>query len=1596
MFHVNNHLTLQSLKIEGNDSVNSATNQGNGLEVNMIVNNTKYGTAPNTFEIQEFASGLARKGISVFIDTKGDSITYPMRDQDWDNSGIEMTNIEATAMDQEKSWYIQSVLERLGEILAIDFSVTTDIEEVENISKDFHVNILLHDGYIYDQTNNWTPGSSTQFFSWGATPDEGEARSGSIEYYISINESLETFDNGNYGTLTEGYQAEILRQIGNALCLESPLTSTDGDVVDSSEDISVDQTVMASGEPTQTYPEWFQEIDIDALKSIYGAATEAPLLITGPSTNKGAIVSSLRIKENTNVIHLFSADYGPVNWQLDGGEDVDLFEINRTTGALSFKQAPEYDSPQDNSRNNIYEVYIKAVDASDANNTSNQKIIVKIDAEDHGNNGIDDGSGTFAITIKDETGQVVTESDNLSRSQVLTAGRVLSAAQSTRDPDGLQGEVSYTWQIKKEEHSEWINAGSIGKTFTVPVSKSGYQIQVLATYTDGEGKREEVSTNVGVIDEGPAFEIHHLINNSLSSDNKTHKHELAESSSRDGISVFIDAKGALTTYPGPDGVMDADAIEMDPYKEWFIQSTLARLSDILDFEITYTSDIEQVETIRKDYHINIMNHTTSLFRHSDAVPDYGGIAKYVFETEYQGNGLSKVITNVDISLSLSSNEAYTGEPSTPRSMGVQTGTVLHELGHALMLDHPFDIDDDDIYGTDLDPTTDESLMSYGAGTPEGIKKGHHWYTDLDIRALKSIHGVSNSLPPLITGPSGYPAAFISEVSTIENNHNVHTFSADSEDVNVRWEVEEAEFDGDLFEIKSTTGLLKFKQAPTYIKSSQQTETRDNNYDVKVRATDSAGNSTWQKCTISVIAETEKNNRRNDGSATFGFSLKDENGNNSIDLLSGHTLTVSQNSKDPDDQQGEVIYTWKTRVDNNSEWANTGTTGPVFTISESSNDQQLQVTASYTDGESRAESVSTDAGIIGGSLELGQYHLIPSSVSSSGTYSEEFYKDAARDGISFFIDSEGVSTTFLDEGFDDGLISAEALSMNEDTNLFIQSTLDRLSSELDVEIIYTNDKEEAIATKKDFHVEIMLHESSLFGYDYSRYTTRSTTNSKGYEDDGYMDVNQRGFISLVNENINNPSLTGGEEAKKTEIIRAIGHILQLESPNNEYDGDSYGDWDFPSVDKTVMAYGEPSATYPTWFKELDLEALKTIYGEDQPITSPTTLALKPSSDSGNSNSDNLTNISNPTITGRAEPGRSITVFADASALGNTSAEATSGEWSFTVSTDSAFADGNYQITATASDSSGNTSVASDSLMLSIDTTAPTISSAESASPLRENSGAGQQAYLATATDASAVMFALKQNNNDDASDFSINSTSGEVTLTENPNRETKENYGFTLVATDVVGNSSEQNISLMILNSDEDQTNSGLMLPKPGRKKQKIKLSSPYTIKGLSINSVLIGTGKSDQLKGTKKSDLITGHLKKDTLSGGKGNKGDIFLLSEEQLGKKHADIIIGFNGKQGDLIALDIAAFLKGSKTKLKAASNLKKLNKLAKKSNELIYDKKKGDLYFNENGKAKGLGRDGGLLATLKGAPKLNKKQFTYLDFLESADGGYTITDWF
>ena len=94
--------------------------------------------------------------------------------------------------------------------------------------------------------------------------------------------------------------------------------------------------------------------------------------------------------------------------------------------------------------------------------------------------------------------------------------------------------------------------------------------------------------------------------------------------------------------------------------------------------------------------------------------------------------------------------------------------------------------------------------------------------------------------------------------------------------------------------------------------------------------------------------------------------------------------------------------------------------------------------------------------------------------------------------------------------------------------------------------------------------------------------------------------------------------------------------------------------------------------------------------------------------------------------------------------------------------------------------------------------------------------------------------------------------------------------------------------------------------------------------------------------------------------------------------KKNVIKITKFNRGNGT-IEIDNESFGIDKSASFKAVKNTRKLKKLTKKKINYLYNRSNGRLYFNENGNKNGFG-DGGIVAILKGGPKLSLKNLEYI----------------
>ncbi|MDH5718998.1 MAG: Ig-like domain-containing protein [Spirochaetia bacterium] len=206
-------------------------------------------------------------------------------------------------------------------------------------------------------------------------------------------------------------------------------------------------------------------------------------------------------------------------------------------------------------------------------------------------------------------------------------------------------------------------------------------------------------------------------------------------------------------------------------------------------------------------------------------------------------------------------------------------------------------------------------------------------------------------------------------------------------------------------------------------------------------------------------------------------------------------------------------------------------------------------------------------------------------------------------------------------------------------------------------------------------------------------------------DGYINATETGSTLVIATLI----ASGNDHATTPEMFT---NLLDDSTPVTCDAGQTYGNSTVPTIDTMPAVDG----VYAVCVKLMD--SLSNItYGKSVQFirdiaapVAPTSLDLAAASDSGVSNTDNITKLTAVTINGLSEANAIVEISSDQDgSVGLATADAL-GQWSKAVTLSSATSPLTHLITATATDPAGNTSTASTSLSIELHTVAPVLTTA----------------------------------------------------------------------------------------------------------------------------------------------------------------------------------------------------------------------------------------------------------------------------------------------
>jgi hypothetical protein len=93
-----------------------------------------------------------------------------------------------------------------------------------------------------------------------------------------------------------------------------------------------------------------------------------------------------------------------ITYAIDGGADAAKFNINATSGALTFKAAPDFEKPGDANADNVYEVSVKATDATGLSSSK----LIKVSVTDVSEGSPPQITSAGAVSVKENQMAVIT------------------------------------------------------------------------------------------------------------------------------------------------------------------------------------------------------------------------------------------------------------------------------------------------------------------------------------------------------------------------------------------------------------------------------------------------------------------------------------------------------------------------------------------------------------------------------------------------------------------------------------------------------------------------------------------------------------------------------------------------------------------------------------------------------------------------------------------------------------------------------------------------------------------------------------------------------------------------------------------------------------------------------------------------------------------------------------------------------------------------------------------------------------------------------------------------------------------------------------
>jgi hypothetical protein len=635
----------------------------------------------------------------------------------------------------------------------------------------------------------------------------------------------------------------------------------------------------------------------------------APVFAAGPTPTANVVENT----PTSTVVHTASAtdNVGVTAYAFEaGGADNNKFNLNTTTGALTFLSSPDLEAPGSAAGSNTYTVRVRASDAA-------------------GNSAVQ----TVTITVIDQDEVPPTFTAGTSTSATVAENTATSTVVHTASATDNVGVTAYAFESGGADNSRFnLNTATGALTFIsspnfeAPGSAAGtnaYTVRVRASDAAGNTSVQTITVNVTDLDEvAPVFSQGTLttatvventpaitvVHTATATDNVGVTAYAFESGGVDNNKFSLNtATGGLTFLSSPDFDVPGSAAGTNAYSVRVRASDAAGNSAVQTVTITVT-DVDEVAPVfaagASTSTTVAENFPTTSIVHTATATDNVGVTAYAFESGGADNN----------KFSLNSATGALTFLSSPNfeAPGSAAGTNIYTVR----------VRASDAAGNNAVQTVTVNVI------------------DLD------------EVPPVFAaGPT--PTA-----NVLENTPTttvIHTASATDNVGVTAYAFESGGADNNKFSLNTATGALTFLNSPDIEAPGSAAGT--NTYNVRVRASDAAGNSAVQTVTITVIDQDEVPPTFTAGASTSITLAENTPTSNVV-----HTATATDNV-------GVTAYAFEASgADNNKFSLNTATGALMFLSSPDfeatgsaagSNTYTVRVRASDAAGNTAVQTITVN-------------------------------------------------------------------------------------------------------------------------------------------------------------------------------------------------------------------------------------------------------------------------------------------------------------------------------------------------------------------------------------------------------------------------------------------------------------------------------------------------------------------------------------------------------------------------------------------------------------------------------------------------------------